>query len=161
MKRLIFIRHAKSSWATFQKDIDRPLEERGVKDAHLMVEAIRKFLPDTFLIQSSIAKRAYETAIIIAIGIDYPVENILLNDAQYTFEGDKLEAVVRALSDSDENVILFGHNEAITNFVNKFGDVFIDNVSTCGFVSLEFDTNHWQDISKGRTVKTIFPRDLK
>jgi hypothetical protein len=36
-------------------------------------------------------------------------------------------------------MLFFGHNSAITNFVNKFG-IFIDNVSTSGFVS-EFETN--------------------
>lgn len=161
MKRLILIRHAKSSWASFQKDIDRPLEERGVKDAHLMIDAIKPFLPETFMIQSSIAKRAYETAIIIAIGIGYPIEDIILNDRQYTFEVHQLESVVQSLPDHEQNVILFGHNEAITNFVNKFGDVFIDNVSTCGFVSLTFEIDRWQSLTKGKTVKTIFPKDLK
>jgi phosphohistidine phosphatase len=28
------------------------------------------------------------------------------------------------------NIILFGHNAAITDFVNKFGDVLIENVPT-------------------------------
>jgi len=60
-----------------------------------------------------------------------------------------------------DNVILFGHNEAITNFVNKFGDVFIDNVPTCGFISLQFDANDWLSIENGTTLKTIFPKDLK
>ncbi|MEY2869533.1 MAG: hypothetical protein RIR01_2030, partial [Bacteroidota bacterium] len=60
-----------------------------------------------------------------------------------------------------DSVILFGHNAAITNFVNKFGDVFIDNVPTSGFVSLQFDTDSWDSISKGKTKKIIMPKDLK
>jgi phosphohistidine phosphatase len=34
MKNLIVIRHAKSSWDAPLKDIDRPLDNRGIKDAH-------------------------------------------------------------------------------------------------------------------------------
>jgi hypothetical protein len=51
--------------------------------------------------------------------------------------------------------------KAITNFVNKFGDVFIENVPTSGFVSLQFDADSWNAINKGKTHKTIFPKDLK
>ena len=72
-----------------------------------------------------------------------------------------MERVIKSCSDVFDNVILFGHNEAITNFVNKFGDVFIDNVPTAGFVSLQFDTNSWGKIKKGETKKIIFPKKLK
>jgi phosphohistidine phosphatase len=47
----------------------------------------------------------------------------------------------------------FGHNAAITNFVNIFGDVSIENVPTSGFVSIEFDTENWIEIKKGKTKK--------
>jgi phosphohistidine phosphatase len=79
----------------------------------------------------------------------------------YTFDERQLEKVIKSCDNSFESVILFGHNEAITNFVNKFGDVFIDNVPTSGFVSLQFDSDSWDTIDKGKTNKTIFPKDLK
>jgi phosphohistidine phosphatase len=52
----------------------------------------------------------------------------------------------------------FGHNAAITNFVNIFGDVSIENVPTSGFVSIEFDTENWIEIKKGKTKKIIVPK---
>jgi len=58
-------------------------------------------------------------------------------------------------------LIIFGHNAAITNFVNKFGDIKIDNVPTCGFVSLQFKSGYWEKIQKGETKKIIIPKDLK
>jgi len=58
-------------------------------------------------------------------------------------------------------LIVFGHNAAMTNFVNKFGNVFIDNLPTSGFVSLQFDTDDWEKIKKGKTKKIIVPKDLK
>ena len=161
MKNLILIRHAKSSWDAPLKDIDRPLEKRGIKDAHLVATNSISFVPKTFLIYSSPAKRASETAIIFAQTISYPLEDIIFKDQLYTFDENQLEDFIKNLNNINENVIIFGHNEAITNFVNKFGDVLIDNVTTSGFVSIKFDTNNWNTLTKGKTTKIIFPKDLK
>lgn len=161
MKNLILIRHAKSSWEAPLKDIDRPLDKRGINDAHLVAINCLKFLPKSFLIWSSTAKRASETSIIFAQNILYPLENITYKDELYTFDANNLEKIIKSCNNNYDNVILFGHNEAITNFVNKFGDIFIENVPTSGFVSLKFDSDNWQNISKGKTIKTIFPKDLK
>jgi len=161
MKNLIVIRHAKSSWDAPLKDIDRPLDNRGIKDAHRIALRAVKHLPKTFLMFSSTAKRASETAIIFAQNFLYPIENIVFKEELYTFDENNLERIVKSLNNKYDNVILFGHNEAITNFVNKFGNIFIENVPTSGFVSLKFDSDNWQFIHKGKTIKTLFPKDLK
>jgi phosphohistidine phosphatase len=161
MKNLILIRHAKSSWEAPLKDFDRPLMKRGISDAHNVSEIISNFLPKTYIMWSSTAARASETALIFAQNISYPIESIIYRDDLYTFDDSQLEKVIKSCDNSFESVILFGHNEAITNFVNKFGDVFIENVPTSGFVSLQFDAENWTDINKGKTHKTIFPKDLK
>ncbi|WP_369753852.1 histidine phosphatase family protein [Flavobacterium sp. WC2409] len=161
MKNLILIRHAKSNWDAPLKDIDRPLDQRGYKDAHLVSLNIINDLPKTFIIWSSIAKRASDTAVIFAQNLLYPMESIVYKDTLYTFDESQLEKIVKSCSNSYDSLILFGHNAAITNFVNKFGDVFIDNVPTAGFVSLQFDTDYWEKIKKGKTKKIIAPKDLK
>ena len=161
MKNLILIRHAKSSWETPIKDIERPLYPRGISDAHLVSSNCIKFLPTQFVILSSIAKRASETAFIFAKNINYPTENIIFKKELYTFNETQLEKMIRSCDSSIENIILFGHNEAITNFVNKFGNIFINNVPTSGFVSLQFDTDNWKNISKGEIKKILFPENLK
>ncbi|WP_369765071.1 histidine phosphatase family protein [Flavobacterium sp. WC2429] len=161
MKNLILIRHAKSNWDAPLKDIDRPLDQRGYKDAHLVSLNIINDLPKTFIIWSSIAKRASDTAVIFAQNLLYPMESIVYKDTLYTFDERQLEKIVKSCSNSYDSLILFGHNAAITNFVNKFGDVFIDNVPTAGFVSLQFDTDYWEKIKKGKTKKIIAPKDLK
>ena len=61
MKNLILVRHAKSSWEAPLQDVDRPLLHRGIVDAHLVSSAISNYIPNTFLLWSSIAKRASET----------------------------------------------------------------------------------------------------
>jgi phosphohistidine phosphatase len=161
MKNLILVRHAKSSWESPLHDKERALATRGVNDAHLVSLDILKYLPKTFVIWSSTARRAADTAIIFAQNMLYPVESIIFEDELYTFDDKQLEQMLRKCNNVYENVILFGHNEAITNFVNSFGDINIENVPTAGFVSLQFETNDWKTINKGKTQQVVFPRDLK
>lgn len=161
MKNLVIIRHAKSDWDLPVQDKDRQLTKRGIKDANLVSLKMSNIIPKKYIIWSSSAKRASETAIIFSKNISYPIENIIYKEELYTFDEKKLEEVIKSCSNDFENVILFGHNNAITNFVNKFGDVFIDNVPTSGLVFLQFDTDSWGKIKNGKTKKTIFPKDLK
>ena len=161
MKNLILIRHAKSSWDFLCQDFDRTLEQRGIDDAHLVATDCKKYLPNNFVIHSSPAKRARETAMIFAKTLLYPQESIVFNDNLYTFDENKLEKVIKSIGNDLENVILFGHNDAITNFVNKFGDIYIENVPTSGLVWLQFNADSWETIHKGKTIKTIFPKKLK
>ena len=161
MKNLILIRHAKSSWDAPIDDKQRFLSTRGVKDAHLISQHINALIPKVNLIWSSTTKRASETAIIFAQNLNWPLESIIFKEGLYTFDCSKLEKEIKQCADEYENVILFGHNEAITEFVNKFGDVFIDNVPTTGFVSISFPEDSWTKIKNGKTTKTLFPRDLK
>jgi phosphohistidine phosphatase len=161
MKNLILIRHAKSNWDAPLQDIDRPLDQRGMKDAHLVSLNIEDFIPKTYVIWSSIAKRATDTARIFAQNILYPIESILFKDELYTFDEKHLENIIKSCDNSIDSLIIFGHNAAMTNFVNKFGDIFISNLPTSGFVSLQFDTNYWAKIKKAKTKNIIVPKDLK
>lgn len=161
MKNLILIRHAKSSWNYPLQDKDRPLEQRGRDDAYLVSSEGLKYLPSEFVMYSSSANRARETAMIFSKTFLYPVDSIYFRDDLYTFDENKLEKIIKSLSNDFENVILFGHNDGITNFVNKFGDIFIDNVPTSGLVWLQFETDLWEKINNGKIKKIIFPRNLK
>ncbi|MBG6189018.1 SixA phosphatase family protein [Flavobacterium sp. CAN_S2] len=161
MKNLLLVRHAKSSWEVPMHDKDRGLTCQGVKDAHLVSVEAKDSIPKTYIILSSTAKRATDTALIFAQNISYPIESIIYKDDLYTFDEKKLEKVIKSCSNNFDSVILFGHNAAITDFVNKFGDVSIENVPTSGFVSFKFDTDDWKKIKKGKIKKIIFPKDLR
>lgn len=161
MKNLILIRHSKSSWETPLNDIDRPLSRRGISDAHLISSKIASFLPKSFIVWSSNAKRAKESAIIYAQNLMLPFENVIIKGDLYTFDEKKLEEIIKKCENKYDNLILFGHNEAITNFVNKFGNLLVNNVPTSGFVSLQFDIDNWNALTKGETIKTVFPSHYK
>ena len=161
MKNLILVRHAKSSLETPLKDRDRPLSKNGLQAAHLVSSYVSKYLPKTYLFWTSVAERASQTALIFAQNLSYPIESIIYKEDLYTFDENQLTKVIKSCKNEFDSVILFGHNGAITNFVNKFGDVFIENVPTSGFVSLQFDVDDWSAIEKGKTLKVIVPKDLK
>lgn len=161
MRKLILVRHAKSSWSTSHDDKHRPLANRGIKDVDLVSSKAKEILPEEFTVWSSTAKRAMDTAVIFTQNIAFPFENIILREDLYTFDANQLEKIIKSCDDNNKNLIIFGHNEAITHFVNKFGDVSIDNVPTSGLVSIIFDTDSWETINKGKTEKFIFPRDLR
>ena len=63
MKQLLLVRHAKSSWADFSvKDFDRPLNDRGKKDAPEMAKRLRDKDIDIDVFITSPGKRAKKTA---------------------------------------------------------------------------------------------------
>lgn len=160
MKQLLLIRHAKSSWEAPLRDFDRPLTSRGIHDAHLVSSNIINQIPKSYLLWSSAAKRASETAMIFAQNIGFPLDSIIFKQELYTFDERQLEQIIKSCPDEYDHLIVFGHNEAITNFVNSFGNIFVDNVATAGFVNIIFDQHSWKLINNGVTKKVVFPRDL-
>ena len=75
MKTLLVLRHAKSSWNdSALKDHERPLNDRGKRDAPRMGQLLNdhKLTPD--LIISSTAKRARKTAKKVADSCGYQGE---------------------------------------------------------------------------------------
>lgn len=77
------------------------------------------------------------------------------------FYGDNLLKVIRAQPKNLSHLMLFGHNNAITNIVNILGDREIANVSTCGFVELVFDVAEWYEVQTGVVKQFIKPKALK
>jgi phosphohistidine phosphatase len=160
MKNLLLIRHAKSNWDVPNSDFDRGLADNGIKKSTKCAKAATFLIDDNSLIWSSAAGRAFETSKIFMECWDLPLHRIEKKQELYTFSSSELEQIVKSCPNECENLILFGHNCAITDFVNKFGDNFIDNVPTSGLVSINFETDDWKKITKGHINKILFPRDI-
>ena len=161
MKNLILVRHAKSSWAVPVQDIDRSISSRGVKNAHLIALKSVDIVPKSYIVWCSNAKRTKETAFIFSQYLSIPIDVIQFSNELYTFDDKQLLQIIKKCKNEHDNLILFGHNEAITKFVNKFGDLYIENVPTAGLVHLQFDSNNWEHLSKGKTICTLFPSHFK
>lgn len=161
MKHLILIRHGKSSWEYAVSDKDRPLRERGVNDALLVSDALRKQDLKIDFSFSSPANRALHTGIIFLRQLDYDFSNFQITNALYDFSGESAIEFIKKLDDKLETVLVFGHNYAFTHIVNSLGNSYIENVPTSGLVHLSFNENSWSSIIKGTTKQIIFPKQLR
>lgn len=160
MKTLIFVRHAKSTWDYRVDDIDRPLEEGGVKAAYKVAKVLKSYRVQVDVIYSSPAARALATCMIFLRELKIPYNSFYCVDDLYDFSGDKVLKFINQLNESASTVMLFGHNNAFTHLVNKLGSLPIENVPTAGLVELNFDTNSWKSLTKGVTIRTLFPKQL-
>ena len=153
MKTLYLIRHAKSSWDDIDlSDIDRPLNDRGKKDAPKMGKRLkeRDIFPDVML--SSPAKRALETCKVIAKALGFPEESIRTDKRLYHASEDLLLKVVQEIKDrhdTEEVIMIFGHNPGLTDFANSLLSETIDNIPTCGVVASTVHATSWKETAFG------------
>ena len=161
MKELILVRHGKSSWDFDVQDADRPLKERGVRDAHRVAQAASAVVKDVQAVFSSPANRALHTCMILMREVGIPFDKLTVSGDLYDFSGGSVRSFVHGLDDSLNKVMLFGHNHALTHVVNNWGSKYVDNVPTSGMVCLTFEVERWEGISFGTTKMMVFPRHLK
>lgn len=164
MKTLLVIRHAKSSWEDPRlPDHDRPLLPIGVKKTNRIANDLKKrnIIPD--LMFSSTAKRANETAKLIADKLGYPLDQIITSSQLYHAASGDIYTALYALENTIESVMIFGHNPTFTYFVNQYLDPRIENLPTSGVVCIEFSCDRWEDIndSSFQVNFVVFPRMLK
>ncbi len=110
MKTLVICRHAKSDWSQALPDFDRPLNERGIKDAAALGKRLSggEFRPD--LIISSPAIRAKTTAESVAAAIGYELHAIRLEQSLYDEGPGNEMGIIQAMPELVESIMLFGHN---------------------------------------------------
>ena len=165
MKEIVFIRHAKSDWGSeFLKDVDRPLAERGYRDAYTMCEWYRLNKPVPDLIVSSPAARAANTALMFMRHLGLTTQSFAFDDRIYEAPADRLLLVVRSLPESASRVMIFGHNPGFTNLSNVLGEnVFFDNVPTCGIVAFDARVSKWKDVEPKKAALQYyqFPKDFR
>jgi len=162
MLKLFLLRHAKSSWDDIALlDIERPLGNRGLKDAPQMGKYFAKKHKKPHIIISSPARRARETAELFADAIEYKIEKILYDQHIYEAPLDELMHVIYGIEDAFERVMLVGHNPGFTNLANYLTEgVNIDNIPTCGLFGVEFDVKSWKKVEakKGKFLFFDYPK---
>jgi phosphohistidine phosphatase len=150
MKTLLLARHGKSSWDDSDlSDFERPLNNRGRRDAPLMGRLLMQVGVAPDLIVTSPANRAFTTARIIAGALHYPLERIEAREQLYEAGSDDILTVVRSLDDSRNTVMLFGHNPGLTLFCNSLITPGIDDIPTCGMAGIHCTVDSWKDVTAG------------
>ncbi|MEI6185009.1 MAG: histidine phosphatase family protein [Bacteroidota bacterium] len=157
MKQLFIIRHAKSSWDNMlQKDFDRTLNERGMRDAPAMAKRLvdKGIIIDKFV--SSTAVRAFTTATFFAKAYHQKESDIIAVPELYHAGEEVFYKTIRGLDNSLNSVALFSHNPGITYFVNTLTNSRIDEMPTCGIFAIQTPIEKWEDFEEGNNKFWFF-----
>jgi len=152
MKTFYLIRHAKSSWSNSSlRDIERPLNSRGLRDAPFMAKLLKGkgATPDQII--SSPANRAHTTSKYFAEAFDIAEQAIRLESDIYEAYPEQVIEIIRGLDAALKQVLVFGHNPSFTSLANMFSEEYIANVSTCGIVKIVSTSNTWSGIDRANT----------
>jgi phosphohistidine phosphatase len=161
MKRLILVRHGKSSWKEDLPDHKRPLKKRGYRDGEKISKTFKEFYSPGAMLWCSPATRALETATIFKEALKVPDEEFRIRQKLYTFDAKELQEIIRSCPNAIEKLMVFGHNPAMTHTVNLLGDKHLENLPTTGLCVIDFQNDEWKDIKNGKTIITLLPKNLR
>jgi len=163
VKTLLLLRHAKSSWKYSDlSDHDRPLNNRGRRDAQLMGELLREegIVPD--LIISSSAKRALDTAEAVADSSGYGSE-IISTRLLYHADVDDYIEVLKSIENNPDIIMFISHNPGLEEILSTLTGEF-EWLPTAALAKIELPVFHWNEIeydTEGEMVDLWLPRELK
>lgn len=157
MKKLYLLRHAKSSWKnTKLQDFDRPLNQRGLRDAPEMGRRLlaNKERPD--LIVSSTAVRAVATARAVAAPLRYPIENINFRDELYHASAQSMLSMLRQIDHSVDFVLWVGHNPGLNELANLLSASKVENIVTSGIYALSCPISNWAALKPDESAELLY-----
>lgn len=146
-KSLLVMRHAKSDWADRETaDHDRPLNERGKRDAGHMGQLLQdeKLLPD--LIISSTARRARETVLGLVATSGYTGDVQTKTDFYLAGPGVYVR-VVRSVTDARQRVLIVGHNPGLEELVARLTGT-PTTMPTATLVDITLPMAHWDELAE-------------
>jgi phosphohistidine phosphatase len=156
-KVLHIVRHAKSSWDMDGiADIDRTLKAKGIRNAYEISRRMKlnHYTPD--LIISSPADRALHTAVVFARVLEFPLSRLVISNLLYETSKDNILNYLKSTPEENHSLMIFGHNPDITDLVNHFIQSPVENVPTCGAVSLTFNCLNWNEINAQNLSRSVF-----
>ena len=148
-RTLILLRHSKSDWSGNQADIDRPLAERGRRQAPEAGRWLGHNIDTIDLVVSSPANRARSTWGLAADELEgNPPARV--DDRLYAASPDQLLDVVRELPPGVDTVVLVGHNPGIADLVSVLTGVSV-RMPTSALAVIEL-TGPWSSAGKAQAV---------
>ncbi len=171
MKRLILLRHAKSSWDDpVERDFDRPLNAKGMRAAETMGRHMREEGITFDRAIASPALRVVETLRSVSDGLGEPIEPDWDRRA-YLASNMTLLEIVQEADDSIETLLLSGHNSGLEDLIlllvpesdaDEARAAVEEKFPTCSLAVMAFDVDRWADIAPGtaRLERFVRPRDL-
>lgn len=128
-------------------DFDRPLNEKGLKDAPIMAKRLKERNIKPHIVLTSPANRALSTCYIITKKLGVPLHLIISEPLLYHASPENIFQVIKRQKDDqgieNELMIIFGHNPGLTELANQLSEFWIDNLPTCGVASYLLNIKHW------------------
>lgn len=159
------MRHAKSDWGNpGLPDHDRPLNERGIRDAPRMASWLNdQGLRPNFVLCSS-AKRTCQTSTLMMSVWDHQPQVKTTDELYLATSEDVLATVARDTADHKEvpSVMVLAHNPGISHAASILCGESIGLV-TAALVVLELEISSWGDLidrSVVTNVITMKPKSL-
>ncbi|MCR4942627.1 MAG: histidine phosphatase family protein [Campylobacter sp.] len=162
MKKIYFIRHAKAEqFCESMRDFDREINERGKSDAKLMAEVLRDKFKDISAVFNSDAKRCMQTTKIFVEGLGLKVEPKKVSSF-YSANARQILDFIKSLDESLKNIVIVGHNPAITEICEILSDSVIGNIPTSGVFCIKFD-GEFKELkdAKGEVEFFEYPKKYK
>lgn len=165
---LFIVRHAKSDWSgALTKDFDRPLSERGEKDAPLIAKWLDAQIVTPDLLISSPAQRAKQTANAIIEQLQIPQQNVSFDKRLYLASTETLLNVLAELNHELTTVMLIGHNPGLENLIIHLSHDPLPYkhdaklLTTANIAQLRFKST-WKSIQPkdARLINFVRPREL-
>ncbi len=128
-------------------DQERPLNQRGQRDAPIMGRRLLGHGVRPSLIITSPATRARQTSKLLAREIGYPIEFLQTEHSLYLADENSILELIELQEDTFSDIVLCAHNPGITQLANQLSDRSIDNMPTCGMLIIEADTDSWSEIA--------------
>ena len=154
MKHLLIMRHAKSDWGEpGLPDHDRPLNERGKRDAPRAGQwlANQGWVPDWIV--CSTAKRARKTASRVAEACGYAVE-VSETKTLYLAEPEEYLRVLRESPPHAARVLAIGHNPGLEMLCELLVSQ-SQEFATAAIASIELPIDRWTDFQIDGTARLL------
>jgi len=142
MKRLTLLRHAKSSWTNEgQQDFDRPLNERGFRDAPLMSQRLldNTWTPDYIL--CSAAKRTQQTAQHMLDIHSLDERHIAYHDTLYLASAGTLLDFIQNASNDIQHLMVIAHNPGLETLGRQLHANAPNRLATCAVLNFELHSD--------------------
>ncbi|SDS06316.1 SixA phosphatase family protein [Pseudomonas oryzae] len=153
MKTLFLVRHGQSSWDDVSlTDRDRPLTDKGKRDAVKMGKRLAEAEVAVDALLSSPALRALATAKAIARKLDFKRRHIVQDERLYSGQVDELLELIEEIGGEHKRLMLVGHNPLLSELVLRLADKDV-NLPTCAVAVLRFDTKSWAKIGRQKLDK--------
>lgn len=163
MKTLLIMRHAKSSWNDASlKDIDRPLNARGKKDAPNMGQFLKsqQLFPEKVYCSPARRTRSTLKKMMSGVGLELPAA---FPDALYYGGTEAYLSAVASTSSEVDTVMTLGHNPMTEDFIDMLAEAPVHKpVKTACIACLQADIAHWMDL-EARSCRLLWlkgPKDI-